>query len=76
MKTTARTAKQLTRERSAKILDLLTRLQTATQAIADKTSAGWIDAANLDPVLQQVVYAAFAAGVINEADSRALGFPC
>lgn len=68
-------ARQTTAKHAEALLQVLTRMQTAANAIPNQERINWGHAEQMHDALKYAVYAAFAMGIVNEDEARELGFP-
>ncbi|MBX3452750.1 MAG: hypothetical protein KF777_24655 [Planctomycetaceae bacterium] len=69
-------ARQTTEKHARTLAALLTRMQTAVAELPDQPQLHWGHAEQTRDALRWAVAAAFALGVVDEDESRDLGFPC
>jgi hypothetical protein len=68
-------ARQTTAKHATTMQALLSRMQTAANAIPNQERINWGHAEQMHDALKYAVYAAFAMGIVNEDEARDLGFP-
>lgn len=69
-------ARQTTEKHAQTLATLLARMQAAVAELPQEPNLSWGHAGQTHAALGWAVAAAFALGVVDEAESRALGFPC
>lgn len=69
-------ARRSTLNHVRKLTDLLERMKTAAAEISDEPNLNWGHEGQTQDALRWTVAAAFAMGVVDEDESRRLGFPC
>jgi hypothetical protein len=69
-------ARQTTAKHAQTLTNLLSRMQTAAAALPDQQQIHWGHAGQTRAALEHAVYAAFALGVLDENETREMGFPC
>ena len=69
-------ARQTTQKHATTLISLLARMQAAAEQQPKQERVDWGHAGQMQDALKYTVYAAFALGVVSEAESHELGFPC
>ncbi|MFV0442874.1 MAG: hypothetical protein ACK5Q5_04805 [Planctomycetaceae bacterium] len=74
-KGTTMNARQTTAKHAETLHLVLTRMQAAANTIPHQERINWGHAEQMQDALKYAVYAAFAMGVVTEAEAADLGFP-